>query len=399
MRWQLLRTLVCVASSAACPASAAPLLSTLASFDGANGSDPVAEPTIDFAGNLYGTTSRGGPGDGGTIYELSGPGHRTLTTVASFGGSSGSVVTGPLTLDLFNNLYGTTSGGTSGGGTAFRLSGPDHRSVATLARFGAPNGTDPVGLTFDLDVLPTFPFLSIDLFGATYEGGSGSAGTLFELAGPNFNTIATVHSFTLGKNSFYPNTRLVADGAGNLFGTSTGILFSSSVFELSGPTHRTFRVLTQFGLEKDGSALLGGLAADAAGNLYGTAAFGGPLFGGTIYELPAPDHSTISNLFNFDENGTGGRVPESTLLLDAVGNLYGTTSMGGSSGDGTVFRLSADHRTMTILHSFSGSDGSAPVGGLAADLAGNLYGTTSAGGAGGAGTVFELSGAGFVTTR
>lgn len=87
------------------------------------------------------------------------------------------------------------------------------------------------------------------------------------------------------------------------------------------------------------------------------------------------------------------------MLIDAAGNLYGTTAAGGSGGAGTVFRLSADHRTMTILHSFSGSDGSTPVGGLVADLAGNLYGTTSTGGSGGDGTVFELSGTDFVGTR
>ncbi len=391
--------LACAAAAWASPAAAAPVLTTLASFNGANGADPVHEPIIDFAGNLYGTTNGAGPG-GGTVYELSGSGHRTLTTIVSFGGGNGYGQPGPLTLDLFDNLYGTTSGVPgSGGGVAYRLSGPEHRTLTTLAHFGAPNGVAPSALTFDLDVVPAFPYLSIGLYGATAQGGADDAGTRFELSGPpDFRKLSTIYLFT-GRDAVAPTTRLVLDTAGNLFGTTVGGLFYyGSVFELSGPLHRTFTVLTRFTTGKDGGFIFGGLAIDTAGNLYGAASGGGLLQGGTIYELPGPDHRTVRTLFDFDRNGAGGHGPESTLLLDAAGDLFGTNSAGGIGDNGTIFRLSADHRTMTILHRFAGFDGSAPVGGLAADRAGNLYGTTSAGGPGGSGTVFELTGAGFVTS-
>ncbi len=390
--------LTCAAAASASPAAAAPVLTTLASFNGANGADPVHEPIIDFAGNLYGTTNGAGPG--GTVYELSGPGHRTFSTVVSFRAGNGFGQPGPLTLDLFDNLYGTTSGVPgSGGGVAYRLSGPGHRTLTTLAWFGAPNGIAPAALTFDVDVLPAFPYLSIGLYGATAQGGAGDAGTLFELSEPpKFGALATIYSFT-GRDAVAPTTRLVLDTAGNLFGTTTaGLFYYGSVFELSGPLHRTVTVLTRFTTGRDGGFVFGGLAIDTAGNLYGTASAGGLLLGGTIYELPGPDHRTVRTLFDFDRNGAGGHGPESTLLLDAAGNLFGTNSAGGIGDNGTIFRLSADHRTMTVLHRFAGFDGSAPVGGLAADRAGNLYGTTSAGGPGGSGTVFELTGSGFVTS-
>ncbi len=144
------------------------------------------------------------------------------------------------------------------------------------------------------------------------------------------------------------------------------------------------------------------LVADTAGNLYGTTTSGGPAGGGTIFELSGPSHRTFTTLATFGLYDLNGAAPEGGLLIDAAGNLFGTTTGGGvdfaPANLGSIFKLSADHRTLTRLYRFmGGQDGDIPVAGLVADLAGNLYGTTSSGGSGGSGTVFKLSNSSFVT--
>jgi uncharacterized repeat protein (TIGR03803 family) len=167
---------------------------------------------------------------------------------------------------------------------------------------------------------------------------------------------------------------------------------------------------------RDGAALLygrqrgafpeSGLIADSSGNLYGTTVFGGGsgcrsgfLVGcGTVFKL-SPDGSSYKVLYSFT-GGSDGAAPAVGLRADSSGNLYGTTAQGGAAGKGVVFKLSPDG-TETVLYSFcskpSCSDGANPVAGLIADSSGNLYGTTIGGGAFGAGAVFKLAGTGFVT--
>jgi uncharacterized repeat protein (TIGR03803 family) len=148
----------------------------------------------------------------------------------------------------------------------------------------------------------------------------------------------------------------------------------------------------------NGSAPYGGLVTDAAGNLYGATAFGGStgsggLTGsGTLFELTVGTHA-FSTLISFDGQNQG----PSNLVADAAGNLYGTTYEGGAKGRGTVFKLAAGTDEITDLFSFDFyTNGGYPMAGLVADADGNLYGTTSAGGAYNDGTVFELSDTGFV---
>jgi uncharacterized repeat protein (TIGR03803 family) len=125
------------------------------------------------------------------------------------------------------------------------------------------------------------------------------------------------------------------------------------------------------------------------GKLYGTTSGGGARgYGGTIFEIGGP-----MALYTFN-GGAGGSNPASSLIGDGKGNLYGTTSAGGSgslgAGDGVVFMFDTATSQVTILHTFTGSDGSTPMAALARDSAGDLYGTTSLGGAYGHGTVFRL---------
>ncbi|MFZ0319190.1 MAG: choice-of-anchor tandem repeat GloVer-containing protein [Candidatus Sulfotelmatobacter sp.] len=156
------------------------------------------------------------------------------------------------------------------------------------------------------------------------------------------------------------------------------------------------------GSGEHGSAPVGGLIFDAAGNLYGTTILGGEgVCGsegcGTAFELMpnAGGGWTQKVLHSFHDNGKDGLYPVTSLIFDATGNLYGTTENGGSHAAGTVFELTpgtGGNWTEKILHNFgAGSDGTAPEAALIFDAAGNLYGTTSGGGAHVSGTVFELS--------
>ena len=135
---------------------------------------------------------------------------------------------------------------------------------------------------------------------------------------------------------------------------------------------------------------------DSGGNLYGTASVGGAHADGTVFEV-AQGSGTITTLASF--SGTNGATPRAGLIMDSSGNLYGAASAGGARGDGTVFELAKGSSTITALASFNGTNGLKPLATLIMDSSGNLYGTTSAGGAGASGTVFELaSGSGTITT-
>jgi uncharacterized repeat protein (TIGR03803 family) len=148
---------------------------------------------------------------------------------------------------------------------------------------------------------------------------------------------------------------------------------------------------------KDGALSFAGLILDAAGNLYGTTALGGAHGGGTVFELSPKASGGYSEkvLHSFTPNGRDGIGPCRSLTFDAAGNLYGTTKTGGTYDYGTVFELTpmaGGDWTEKVVHNFGrGGDGQLPVANLISDGAGNLYGTTSDGGAYGLGTTFELT--------
>jgi len=171
------------------------------------------------------------------------------------------------------------------------------------------------------------------------------------------------------------------------------------VYKLSPNGHGSFKltVLYDFQGMPDAANPYGGLISDAAGNLYGTTYFGGAAGMGAVFELtPGPNGTWQENiLYNF-QGGTDGSFPTTTLLFDSTFRLYGTTSTGGrpSCDCGTVFSftLSRGHWKEKLLHHFGvRHDGSYPNYGLSFDAAGNLYGTTPVGGTGGQGMVFQLT--------
>jgi uncharacterized repeat protein (TIGR03803 family) len=200
-----------------------------------------------------------------------------------------------------------------------------------------------------------------------------------------------------------PITSLVFDKRGNLYGTASGGAASNGVvFELSppvsGPPWKE-TVLYTFQGSTDGS-IPSGVIFDEAGNLYGTSYFGGVYGAGTVFELTRNSDGswTRAALYSFSSaNGDGG-YPLAGLVFDAVGNLYGTTHSGGltvNGGNGTVFELlpqSGGGWREKILDRFNGyQDGGVPYGGVILDAAGNVFGTTNQGGAGAAGVVFEVT--------
>jgi uncharacterized repeat protein (TIGR03803 family) len=315
-----------------------------------------------------------------------------LTTLVNFNGGNADPKNGGdpnagLTADTAGNLFGTTQlGGTFTCGTVFKLAAGTH-AFSTLVSINpaADPGIGPLASVL-LDA-------SGNLYGTTYFQGADNAGTVFKVAAGT-NTLTTLVSFNY-TNGCYPSCALVADANGNLYGTTFsggGSGSNGTVFRVAAGTN-VLTTLAEFN-GTNGYAPYAGLIADASGNLYSTTSGGGASGLGTIFEVAAATHA-LTTLATF--NGTNGAKPFGQLFADASGNLYGTTSAGGSNGLGTVFELTAGSHTLRTLASFDGTNGSDPAAGLLADASGNLYGTTRFGGdltldsGNGAGTVFELT--------
>jgi uncharacterized repeat protein (TIGR03803 family) len=214
----------------------------------------------------------------------------------------------------------------------------------------------------------------------------------------------TLYEFTGSKDGQYPVAGLIFDQAGSLYGTNGGAHTDGTVFKLTTNLDGSwtesvlysFCTLTNCA---DGASSYAGLIFDAAGNLYGTTVYGGASGGGVVFKLTLNSDGswTESVLYNFCTltNCADGAFPAARLIFDQVGNLYGTTVVGGAHDSGTVFQLTptADGRWKEkVLHHFTyGKDGGSPYAGLIFDAAGNLYGTTMLGGTSGSGNVFKLT--------
>lgn len=221
---------------------------------------------------------------------------------------------------------------------------------------------------------------------------------LFLAASAWAGTETVLYSFGGGSDGASPyNTGvLVRDRAGNFYGTTYqgGSCGAGTVFEVSSAGDET--VLHNFCLGGDGGYPFGGVILDLFGNVYGTTEAGGPLNGGTVFELTRASNGDWKEILLHSFTGPDGKGPFDGLIMDAAGNLYGTASEGGThvAFGGVVFEISTSG-AYSVLYNFcalSGcADGQLPLGGLTLDRNGNLYGTTSEGGARGKGTVFELA--------
>lgn len=224
-----------------------------------------------------------------------------------------------------------------------------------------------------------------NLYGTTQQGGPFNYGTVFKVDTNGNETV--LHSFAGAPDGSNPSAGLVRDSAGNLYGTTFagGVANVGAVFKVDANGNET--VLYSFKGSPDGENPTAGLLRDSAGNLYGTTIFGGITSlqdsWGTVFKLSTEGNETV--LYRF-ENYPDGARPDGGLVRDKAGNLYGTTTIGGSYGDanyssGTVFKLDKSGKE-TVLHSFAGypADGGDPLATLLLDSRGNLYGTTYAGG-------------------
>ena len=242
------------------------------------------------------------------------------------------------------------------------------------------------------------------LYGTSYGGGTYYWGTAFKLTPPVgvcktaacYWTINDLHDFGSGNDGEGPGIGdLIWDQQGNIYGTtvSGGIGAHGTVYELtpSGNGY-TESVLYSFS-GPDGADPYAGLVFDNKGNLFGTTSIGGSNGSGTVFELiyVVGVGWTEHVLYSF-QNASDGQWPQGGLIFDASGNLYGATADGGSNGGGTVFELSpsGDTWTFKLLYSFSGKNWCGP-GALTMDGAGNLYGATQCGGIDDNGSVFKLS--------
>jgi len=335
--------------------------------DGNDGGEPLAGVFRDKAGDLYGTTFLGGQYGVGVVYKLAPDGTETVlhafdidgntfagtimddsgnlygtvsygdqafklapdstyTVLHQFTGTpDGAFPVAPLILDKSGALYGATEGGGDTGcdcGTVFRIA-PDGKEKVIYSFKGGSDGVYP-----DAGLL----LKSGELYGTTAEGGANGHGTIFRVSKTGSETI--LYTFNGGSDGGTPQSSLIMDQAGNLYGTASGGANCGTVYRLA--RDGTFTVLHSFAGGKDGCEPLAGLYAAAAGNFYGTTFAGGSANAGTVYKLASDGTETVLHALNGADEGA---LPESVLVADKKGNLYGTAASGPQYGDGTVFRV------------------------------------------------------------
>ena len=407
------------------PSTAAQTYQVLYNFGGPGGvintfvgAIPFSGVVFDHDGNLYGTTASGGipssfnncdsyPGCG-TVFELTpnqgGPWRAKF--IHFFQGSDGANPTSPLMFDSQGNLYGTSNCprdcASLLGGVVYQLS-PDSGSnwtFSVLYGFGEAgcNGYGTCSVAFD-------PFGH--LYGSEILGFSdcfASAGEIIALDQAALSSWyrLVVHCFDGGTGGGDPTGTLAFDGQGSIYGVtigggSSGVGTVYKIARKPGSPRWTETVLYSFQGGSDGANPEAGVAFDSMGNLYGTTSQGGSANMGTVYKLTPQSNGTWTESVLYSFQGSGdASAPNSTLSFDTAGDLYGTAA-GGAHGHGAVFKLTPSpggQWTETLEYSFTGGlDGDTPSGGVTLDASGNLYGTTQMGGIYGqnGGVAFEIT--------
>jgi uncharacterized repeat protein (TIGR03803 family) len=346
---------------------------------GTDGANPWGG-VIKSHGNLYGANCDHGVDGDGVVFEVGKKG-REITLHGFLGSPDGADSFAPVIRDSEGNLYGTTTeGGTYGGGTVFEIDSTGTETVLYSFTGGSNDGSIPYSGLLEY---------AGDLYGNTWVGGAFDEGTIFKLTKTGEETV--LHSFSGGSNDgAYPMYSSLAVKDGALYGVteSGGNFGSGTVYKIT--TEGKFSVLYSFaGGRSDGCSPVGAPAFDASGNIYGTAENCGKFYYGNLWKLSPSGKETI--LHTFPDGAGDGRYPWSGVAFDANGNLYGATPSGGHPDDaGTIFELSKDG-TYTVLHRFTNYDGTGPNGQVFVDPKGHLYGTTFLGGTHGQGTVWEYS--------
>jgi uncharacterized repeat protein (TIGR03803 family) len=347
-------------------------------------------------GDLYGTTGAYGANGYGTVFKITPAG--TLTTIYNFCSqpscADGGYSQGGLLLAADGSFYGVArQGGANGYGTVFKITAAG--KLTTLYNFcsqpSCADGAYPeAGLIQATDG---------DFYGTTSYDGPYGGGTVFKIIlSKKGATLKTLYSFCALKDCADgedPQTALIQVADGSFYGTAfTGgdstCYGAGTFFQMTAAG--TLTPLSDFCWSTTGGYPDSALVQAANGNFYGTNANSAVGSGyGTFYE--ATPTGSITSLYTFCPQGAGcpdGAVPQG-VILGTDGNFYGTTGeFGANNGEGTVFVITPTGR-LTTLHTFSGADGGGPRGGLLLGTNGTFYGTTSAGGTHGDGVVFSVA--------
>jgi RHS repeat-associated protein len=315
-----------------------------------------------------------------------------LTVVHNFGGTGDGIgPAGVLQMDSSGNIYGTTGGGGAHAfGTVFKMTPAGAESV--LYSFcpvsGCADGQDPVaGVVFDG---------SGNMYGTTQYGGANGNGVLFKLT--STGTESVLHSFGGANDATNPNSGLLMDGSGNLYGVTAngGAHGEGAIFKVTSAGVES--VLYSFcptGTCPDGQNPGGPLAMDNAGNIYGTVSGGGAHGDGAVFKVTSTGVESV--VYSFCPGGgscSDGEFPGAGVIIDSSNNLYGTTLGGGANGFGTVFEIpsgGAESVLYSFCHGTGCADGTVPLP-LTMDSGGNLYGMTQSGGG-----VFQVTAGGTET--
>jgi uncharacterized repeat protein (TIGR03803 family) len=385
--------------------SPTPVFTTLHTFKGTDGANPYAVLIRAADGNFYGTTDLGGANsfcdDGagcGTVFTITPTG--MLTTVHSFDIADGEYIPAGLVQTSNGNFYGTTfQGGANSEGTVFKIAASG--KLTTLYSFCShTNCTDGEVPAAGLVEAPNGTF-----YGTTAGGGADyracriGCGTVFKITPAG--RLTTLHSFDIADGA-YPNALIQATD-GNLYGTTSagGAASACTFYELRGcgtvfkiTPSGTLTALHRFE-GTDGGVPVAGLVESTDGSFYGTTSQGGTNDAGTIFKITP--NGRLTTLHTFDN--TDGKYPASTLIQATDENFYGTTSQGGTNDAGTIFKITPSG-VLTTLYSFCSqsdcADGGGPEAGLVQSTNGKFYGTTGGGDNNktcsiGCGTVFSLS--------
>jgi len=395
MRFSLPPLAALVITLALCPSARSQTFTTVVNLNGTDGeyASALAQATD---GNYYGAVSVGGTNNGGAIFQFTAGGN--LTDTYSFCSlpncADGYDPTAAPILGSDGILYGTTSaggvangGGASQAGTVFKmtLGGKLANLYSFCPKSGCFDGSGPVGLV---------QASNSNFYGATASGGKFGEGTLFELTSTGgFKLMYTFCSRENCADGSLPRSAPMQASNGNFYGTTQlgGSHNDGVVYEIT-PTG-SYKVLYNFCAQvncSDGQYPMSAVVQDSAGNLFGTAFYGGAYGDGVVYEITPKNQYVV--LYSF--NGIDGGSSYAALTLANDGNLYGTSVISNNNwNEGNIFKVTPQGE-YTSLYSFCNygtCTGYAPMTTLLEATNGTLYGATTYGGAYNYGTVFSLN--------
>ncbi|HEY3974945.1 MAG TPA: choice-of-anchor tandem repeat GloVer-containing protein [Candidatus Sulfotelmatobacter sp.] len=380
----IFRSAMLAAILSAATLGSAQTVTTLYSFAGnrISGANPFYVTLVQGTnGNLYGTTYNGGANNVGTIFSVNTAGQQKVVYSFKGGTSDGANPTGGLTLGTDGNFYGTTQqGGTESMGTVFKMT---------------PAGAVTILHNFNTFIDGAFPWnpptLASDgnFYGTTSGGGENGRGIVYKIT--SSGTLTTIYKFDVtDTHGFGPIAPPTQGSDGNLYipVAEGGTFYCGTILKMS--TAGVIGATYDFPCGAGGSFPIGPLVQASNGNFYSTTQDGGTNGEGVIYQVTPSLGVTV--LHSFGATFGDGTFPSAGMLLGTDGNYYGSTSDGGSEGDGTLFNTSTSG-TYASLYSFNNTANLTQTDPLSPPVQytdGNFYGVTEFGGTSNDGTVYSL---------